>query len=511
MARLEITLQNYRAFALDAPITFYIEEGISFFVGVNNVGKSALLRAFYELRPFVARDQLASSRRVQPHRKELNLAYRFDQIAHRKNPDKPIIIRLSEGNCRWTITITPRGNDPHISQYIVLTEHHGDDSENLLNFIDGMFNDSMYIGSFRSSSVQVSGATYDIQIGHPFIQQWDQWANGERIDHSAQVQNLTQELKKIFGFQTFQVSVAQGNNKLHLTTDDGRFSLDELGDGISHFFIVLGNAMVKQPSFIFIDEPEIGLHPKMQETFVRALAAKAKFGILATSHSIGLARSAGDKVFSVTRDVSGKRYCLPFGEHRENSLIQSISELSYSQYAELGANHLLLVEGRTEMKVFREILRMFSLDQHFLIWSLNGSDWIKADPLIIVDDLNEIKRLNPKSISVIVDSEKTSAKSELPTEINRFIELCRTLGFNTYSTDRHSTENYITQMALDELCPGEGLKALEPYEKFGDVGKKWPKSQNWRFFNKMSIDDFEGTGLKEFILATLKTLVDQTQ
>src|SRR6267142_1129336 len=46
---IEITIRNYRCFA-GTPVRFPLKRGLQAFVGVNNSGKSCLLRFFYELR-----------------------------------------------------------------------------------------------------------------------------------------------------------------------------------------------------------------------------------------------------------------------------------------------------------------------------------------------------------------------------------------------------------------------------------------------------------------------------
>lgn len=171
------------------------------------------------------------------------------------------------------------------------------------------------------------------------------------------------------------------------------------------------------------------------------------------------------------------------------------------QYAELGGNHLLLVEGRTDIKAYREILRKFHLEQHFLLWSLNGSDWLKAPRVKIADELSELKRLNARSISVIFDSERTSSAIMFDRQFQCFYDLCCELGFNVFPTDRHSTENYITQAALDVVIPGH--RALGAFEAFGTNGSKWEKSKNWLLFREMRAEDFDNSGLKEFIQDTL--------
>jgi hypothetical protein len=46
---VEVTVSNYRCFS-DTPVRFALKKGLQAFVGVNNSGKSCLLRLFYELR-----------------------------------------------------------------------------------------------------------------------------------------------------------------------------------------------------------------------------------------------------------------------------------------------------------------------------------------------------------------------------------------------------------------------------------------------------------------------------
>jgi len=52
---IEITLKNYRCFPDTDPAHFIIREGEPVaFVGVNNAGKSSLIRFFYEFRSYLA-------------------------------------------------------------------------------------------------------------------------------------------------------------------------------------------------------------------------------------------------------------------------------------------------------------------------------------------------------------------------------------------------------------------------------------------------------------------------
>jgi ABC-type Mn2+/Zn2+ transport system ATPase subunit len=50
---LTIELRNYRAFDDAHPVTWRLQDGFVAFVGVNNSGKSSLLRFLHEMRPML--------------------------------------------------------------------------------------------------------------------------------------------------------------------------------------------------------------------------------------------------------------------------------------------------------------------------------------------------------------------------------------------------------------------------------------------------------------------------
>src|SRR6266852_3340554 len=47
---IDITLKNYRCFSQSDPVRLSIRPGLTAFLGINNSGKSSLLRLFFELR-----------------------------------------------------------------------------------------------------------------------------------------------------------------------------------------------------------------------------------------------------------------------------------------------------------------------------------------------------------------------------------------------------------------------------------------------------------------------------
>ena len=52
-AEVWITAENYRCFTVDSPLILRLQKGFTSFVGCNNVGKTAILRLFFEIRPIL--------------------------------------------------------------------------------------------------------------------------------------------------------------------------------------------------------------------------------------------------------------------------------------------------------------------------------------------------------------------------------------------------------------------------------------------------------------------------
>ena len=104
MLPLTITLQNYRAFPTDAPIEFTVDEGITFLLGVNNVGKSALIRAFFELRQVIDVNKLRAGKGIPEN---VGTKISFDLLANRRSPDRSIFVTFRHGDVGWNLEIAP--------------------------------------------------------------------------------------------------------------------------------------------------------------------------------------------------------------------------------------------------------------------------------------------------------------------------------------------------------------------------------------------------------------------
>src|SRR2546430_17725664 len=122
---LDITIKNYRCFPQSRPARLTIGPGVTAFLGVNNSGKSSLLRLFFELRnlfgylsnangnllaalrgnPQGANLQgLLDSREIFPRRNTADAEISFGFHSDVRGERRPVILTvlLHRDNVAWT-------------------------------------------------------------------------------------------------------------------------------------------------------------------------------------------------------------------------------------------------------------------------------------------------------------------------------------------------------------------------------------------------------------------------
>lgn len=258
--------------------------------------------------------------------------------------------------------------------------------------------------------------------------------------------------------------------------------------------MVFANALIKKPSFILIDEPELGLHPSLQLDFLTTLGTYASEGMLFATHNIGLARAASDRLYSVTEN-GGHRHVKPY--EATDNLVELLGEMSFSGYKELGSDKILLVEGPTEIKTIQQFLRFYDLDHKVVLVSLGGASLINGAR---EHELSELTRLSA-NIFCLIDSEKATAQDDLTQERKDFVEICKKLKIDCHVLERRAIENYLPERAIQE-AKGEKYQQLGEHQKLNETDPAWGKNENWVIANLMQKEEVENTDLGQF----LKTL-----
>ena len=198
---------------------------------------------------------------------------------------------------------------------------------------------SMYIGAFPNAINEGSGSYYDIPVGTAFISQWNNWKTGGTRRQNEIAQKIADTLARIFGYNRMEINSTPDQKSLQVILDGKPYRLRELGSGLAQFIIVLGHVAMQKPLYLFVDEPELNLHPSLQLDFITSLAEYSEYGIMFATHSVGLARSSSEKIYSFQKkeDIYSVRQF-----DQTINISEFLGEMSFSSFKELGFSQYYL-------------------------------------------------------------------------------------------------------------------------------------------------------------------------
>jgi ABC-type cobalamin/Fe3+-siderophores transport system ATPase subunit len=527
---MEIELKNYRAFSDEAPARWTLEDGFTALVGVNNSGKSSLLRFFHEIRsslertadretlwalltksmePEVAFQSVADNHEVFHNGNDRPMSATFFLADPRDS--EPSAIRLKwQRNLRLSAEVEWQGEVVSLRRIkdwpLIEAE-----ARSWLPTLDlgryfSAFNDffnSIYLGPFRNA-VNLGGQAsyYDLRIGEQFIAHWDQIKTGNERAQNKSALAVQDELREIFGLNRLEINASPGNATMQVIADDEPYQLQEQGAGFAQFVVVMAYVATLNPAFILIDEPELNLHPSLQLDFLTTLARYSTRGVAFATHSVGLAKAVGQRVYSVLRDSSERRQVQELSATRDYA--EFLGELSYSGYTALGFNRILLVEGPTEVPTVQAWLRLYGIEHKVVLMPLGGASLINASSAAT---LSEISRITTE-VSVLIDSEREAEEDELSAERAAFVSDCEQLGFDVHVLERRALENYLPDEAIKKV-KGEKYRQLGEFEARTAADPIWGKNENWRIAAEMDRGSLEATDLGAFFLS-LQNAVSST-
>ena len=523
---VEVTVSNYRCFS-DTPVRFSLKKGLQAFVGVNNSGKSSLLRLFYELRQVfvgmssqqavvncLSGDQtyglmplVKDPSEIFFDRNERDIVVGFEMslpaIDDVPAPSRFEIV-LPRATTRWSGRIYVDGSPVVMSGLGWINTTSGFVAarapQNKAVFgvspvaeLGKMLTRMLYLGPFRNTvNVGGSGDYYDIQIGQPFITSWKTLKTGYQKRQSEATYKLTDDIRRIFGFESLDINASDDGANLQLMIDGKSYKQSEIGSGLIQFILVLVNAAIKNPSYILIDEPELNLHPSLQVDFLTTLASYAEHGVLFATHNLGLARAVSDRVYSVRKVGRDGREVRDFAGTKD--LAAFLGELGFNANQDLGFETVLLVEGPKDVTCVQQLLRHYCKEHQVVLLHLGGSSTINAG---CAAQLDEITRISPK-VHALIDSERTQAGEALAADRQSFADACSKLNIRCHILERRAIENYLPEHAI-RAVKSDKYRQLGHYELLKNLDPAWGKEENWRIARLMTKDDLKDTDLGKFL------------
>jgi ABC-type cobalamin/Fe3+-siderophores transport system ATPase subunit len=516
--KVVMTLKNYRCFV--QPASFEIEPGFTAFLGQNNAGKSTAMRFLYEFRPMfralaeeparlnnaintafgVSVDGTVDPDEVFSNLNRDGLVCRFDLQDDSSTPEAPRSLTIHvQRNLSINVKIeTAAGRfeavpgDPSalVSPSRLMQRGVFAEIAEVRSLLKSL-SECLYIGPFRNAINVGSNDSYmDIAVGETFIRQFRAFKTGPRKAHNLAISDVIEDIRRVFGFESLNVEPTEDNRSLHITVNGKPYKQHELGSGLIQFVLVLANVAVRTPPYVLIDEPELNLHPALQLDFLTTIGKYTKQGVMFSTHSIGLARSAAERIYVVHRRQDGDSVVSLL--EAQLRLGEFLGEMSFSAHKELGFEKILLVEGPTDVTTMQVFLRKMGKDHEVVLLPLSGR--ITGG---MAQELDEVKRISP-DVFALIDSEKSSVDEALSSERQAFVDLCARLGIQCHVLEKRATENYFSSQAIAAVL-GRDYEALTEYERMGDRAKKWPKGLNWKLANEMSRAEIGATDLGAFL------------
>ncbi len=523
---IELTIKNYRCFSDAKPARIIIKQGYTAFIGINNSGKSSILKFFYEFRELLQRlsgpqlvagmngntqgfnfpSEIMDQEEVFCNLNNRNLTIQI-QLIPTDGTEKvapPVLSKLAvvvqRGSNAWTCKMYLGDREVSEGNLSLKDDHYLYHETGMVADLSQMFKacellrNTAYISSFRNAINAGAGNYYDIPVGQAFITQWNGWKTGPIKRDQESAYRVQEDIAEIFEYSQLEINASPDGQRLHMLINGKSYKVSELGSGLAQFFLVLASVAMRpsSPSFILIDEPEINLHSSLQLDFLTRLTSYASHGILFATHSVGLARASADHIYSVRRNPDGQSEVTDYNSTPR--LAELLGELSFAGYKELGFDKILLVEGSTEVRTIQQFLRWYKKEHQIVLLPMGGDQMINPEAGV---QLEEIKRISD-NVCALIDSERTAPGEELEARRAAFKKLCDDANIKCHVLERRAIENYLPDYAVKKL-KGDTYRALQEYEQFKHPFPMWAKSENWQIAKEMAPGDLGNTDLGEFL------------
>lgn len=398
-------------------------------------------------------------------------------------------VQLGRGQDGLPIAMIDRGNGPASS-----IEFSG------VNNALSSLTKTLYIGPFRNAINAGGSKYYDLEVGSSFVSQFDQSQNGVEPSANEAIAQMTVDLGEIFGFDRLDVTVSPDKAQLNYIINGRALRGSELGAGIAQFVIVAASVLIRRPNFLLIDEPELNLHASLQQSFLSLLARHTSTGVIFSTHSLGLARTMADQLLvchKASNEVVVQRY------HGASNLSSTVGSLGYGGTQDSTYRAVLLVEGPTEVRTFQQLLAKYNVRQEVVIVSLGGDDYASGSK---DQEMAELARLSP-IVFAIVDSERTAANANAKSNRVAFAATCNNFGVRCAVLERRSIENYLDQPTARRVLSKPDALDFGHFAQPGETWS-WDKERNWRIAEEMTRDMIAGTDLDRF-LQDVSTMVHE--
>lgn len=223
----------------------------------------------------------------------------------------------------------------------------------------------------------------------------------------------------------------------------------DLGDGLQSLIIISFALMNREdPTLIFIEEPEMHLHPKWQKLLISTLLDFPQHQYFISTHSNAFINAENTTIYRVHFDETKNKTCIKnVGFAGKRSLL---NELGYEASDLMQTNYVLWVEGFSDKIYINYWIQSMAPELkegiHYSIMFYGGSN---IQHLELEEHFNNLLPLN-SNFGIVIDSDKNSETADIaPYKVNIQSKFDSSNRF-CWLTKKREIENYLPHEVLNE-------------------------------------------------------------
>ena len=271
--------------------------------------------------------------------------------------------------------------------------------------------------------------------------------------------DITKFFRELSGLPNAELSIPPDHSKIIVDDGKNRLPLGSYGTGIHESVIILTAVLSNDGEFFAIEEPEIHLHPRLQNQLVNFFLRNTSSSFLLSTHSPTIINS----VYSL--GISGEPVNLVHIEKlesgsrgrpitKDHQILSSIRDLGFSASDLLQANCIIWVEGPSDRIYLQKWLSLIDgalvEGLHYQYLYYGGRLLSKYKLSSAEEELNDfinILHINRNSF-IMIDSDKSkesdsilSFKLRIKTEADNLNAYC-------WITEGREIENYVDENSI---------------------------------------------------------------
>lgn len=313
-------------------------------------------------------------------------------------------------------------------------------------------------------------------------------------------------LRTVLGSEALSIEVEAGARAINVRLNGQFLPLRHFGTGVEELMVVATQACWYEDRVMCIEEPEIHLHPLLQQRLFEFLVEHTKNQYLITSHSAKLLDFPSAAIVSVNVD-EGRAAARVLT--RPADRFELLHSMGYRASDLVQTNAILWVEGPSDRIYLLRFLELLdpTLKEgtHFSILFYGGrllSHLSAGDAE--VEEFISLRRIN-RNCAILMDSDRDNASSPINATKERICtEFASGSGMAWLSSGRE-IENYMPAAIVDEA-----IKAShEDVASIGEGSGPYRRATRFKRANKTTYGDADKVKVAKRVSAKLEFIPDE--